>query len=197
MTTPFAIRNLYWIFSACVLVAWLWYSAQLYFTTNKSETIAIGKHLPSLQLIDLKNQPVSITYHNRRWRLLHFWATWCDACKRELPSLEQMAQKLRIRSADNPIPLKVLAISVDMNISIVQSFLASQSAFNSKTLSMQILLDPAAKNAAILGTQKYPETYLIDPNGILRYKWIGPYTWDTADFISNLRRKLAVDIRGH
>jgi peroxiredoxin len=90
--------------------------------------------------------------------LLNFWATWCSTCVVEMPSLERLAADLRAQNK----PVTVLAVSVDENWDLVRNFLKEGSA-------MTILLDKDKSLPGRYGTEKFPESFLIDPDGNIRY----------------------------
>ena len=85
-----------------------------------------------------------------------------------------------------PRGLDVVAVSVDEEWTPVKGF------FPHKPPSFRILLDPKGKLAAQYGTVKFPETYLIDPQGRLRYKFIGPRDWTDPRIVSWFEKTLGV-----
>jgi len=99
--------------------------------------------------------------------LVHFWATWCPPCREELRDLEYLTRRLRGR-------LQVLTITVDDEWSEVSRF------FGDQAPSFGVLWDPGRRLASIYGTQKFPETYLIDRQGRITTKFVGPRPWNSA-----------------
>ncbi|NDF14970.1 TlpA family protein disulfide reductase [bacterium] len=115
--------------------------------------------------------------------LLHFWAKWCEPCAEELPHLLQFARNARF-----PRPLEVLAVSLDPTLEEALSlFPASERAFPENFL---IALDPAHEAAEAMGSFQYPETYLIDPDGRILDKWVGPQQWQKPEVLEFFRQKL-------
>jgi thiol-disulfide isomerase/thioredoxin len=97
--------------------------------------------------------------------LVNFWATWCPPCRDEMPSLTRLAQQFDPRS------FEVVAVSVDEGWAVVDKFLAQpQTPF-------RVALDEGAKMSRTYGTSKFPESYLVDREGKLRLKFVGPRNW--------------------
>ncbi len=97
--------------------------------------------------------------------LVNFWATWCPPCREEMPSLTRLAQQFDTGS------FEVLAVSVDDGWDVVDKFLAQP-----KT-PYRVALDQGATISRTYGTTKFPESYLVDPSGKVRLKFVGPRNW--------------------
>jgi thiol-disulfide isomerase/thioredoxin len=101
--------------------------------------------------------------------LINFWATWCPPCREEMPSLMQLAKSF------DPASFEVLSVSVDDGWEAVNKFFASPPPF-------KVVLDRGAKWSQTYGTSKYPESYLVDREGKLRLKFVGPRDWTDPNF---------------
>ena len=108
-------------------------------------------------LADYKGKPV----------LLNIWATWCEPCKQEIPSLEKLYR------AYGDSGLKMVAVSIDDAVSedSIQRY-----AKNFR-MTFDILHDPSHAIERVYQTTGYPETFVIGPEGTIRKKWIGPDDW--------------------
>jgi len=109
--------------------------------------------------------------------VLNFWATWCAPCVEELPSLVNLQQKMRNKG------ITVLAVSVDQDESLYRRFVQDHN------VNLLTVRDANQKSNNLYGTFKFPETYIIDRNGVMRRKFIGPVDWATpevVDFLSKL-----------
>ncbi len=109
--------------------------------------------------------------------VLNFWATWCPPCVEEMPSLVDMQRRLKDKG------VTVVAISVDVDGNAYQEFVKSHN------VNLLTVRDPDQKSNALYGTSKFPETYIIDRNGVIRRKFMGAVDWtarDVTDFLSTL-----------
>lgn len=110
--------------------------------------------------------------------VLNFWATWCPPCVQEMPSLDEMQQRLKDKG------LVVLAVSVDRNEKSYQEFLRRL------PVSFVTARDPEANISSEYGTYKYPETYVIDSKGKVVAKYINFQNWTSAEILQQLERLL-------
>ena len=109
--------------------------------------------------------------------VLKFWASWCPPCVEEMPSLVQMQQRMKDKGVE------VLAISVDADGNAYHKFLKDHG------VDLLTVRDADQKSNDLYGTFKFPETYIIDRQGVLRRKFIGAVDWNTpevVDFLSKL-----------
>src|SRR5690348_7194137 len=74
---------------------------------GKSVELAEGKGAPELTLMDLDDKDVSLSQYKGKVVLVNFWATWCEACKLEIPWLIEMHKKYGQRG------LVILGVSMD------------------------------------------------------------------------------------
>jgi cytochrome c biogenesis protein CcmG/thiol:disulfide interchange protein DsbE len=108
--------------------------------------------------------------------VLNFWATWCAPCVEEMPSLSQLQQRMKDKG------VTVLAVSVDVNPSLYQSFI------NDHNLHLLTVRDGAQQSSNLYGTFKFPETYIIDRNGVMRRKFIGAVDWSEPEIVDFLNK---------
>lgn len=94
--------------------------------------------------------------------ILHFWATWCAACRHELPGLGRLAQE-----AQN---VRVMAVSDE-------PWSALEAHFAPGPVPPWIARDPAGELARRLGVGSLPDTYLIDTGGVARRRMAGSIDW--------------------
>lgn len=129
----------------------------------------LPKRAPDFVLKNHNGQDVSLSSLRGRAVLLNFWATWCDTCVVEMPSLEKLGEQMRDKN------FTLLAVSVDENWDVVRNFFKDGS-------SMSVLLDKDKQTPARYGTEKYPESYLIDADGYIRYYIISErQIWHTSE----------------
>jgi peroxiredoxin len=127
----------------------------------------------SLQDSDRK---VNLNQFRGQVLVLNFWATWCPPCVEELPSLMNMQDRLRGRG------VVVLGVSIDVDQAAYHRFLKE------RNVNFLTVLDPEQKVAGMYGTSGWPETYVIDRQGVLRRKFIGPVDWNSAEVVQFLSK---------
>ncbi len=118
----------------------------------------------SHRLKDLRGQVV----------VLNFWATWCAPCVVEMPSLENLHRAVKDKG------VIVLAISVDEDAEAYQRFVRE------KGLTFATSRHAGQGIAALYGTFKFPETFIIDREGRVVRKIIGPLEWDQREVVDFL-----------
>ncbi len=117
-----------------------------------------------------------------KWVLVNFWATWCPPCRDEMPSLEMLQRRL---TRDAPGKLEMLAVSVDENWAEVNRF------FGSTQPTFRVLWDREKTASAAYGSRKFPETYLIAPDGTVAAKFTGPRDWYNQGMVQYFTEVLA------
>jgi cytochrome c biogenesis protein CcmG, thiol:disulfide interchange protein DsbE len=117
---------------------------------------------------------VSLSQFRGQVVVLNFWATWCPPCTEELPSLMDMQDRMRARG------VVVLGVSIDVDADAYHRFLQQRG------VNFVTVRDPEQKVAAMYGTSGWPETYIIDRQGVVRRKVVGPINWDSPEVIQML-----------
>lgn len=130
----------------------------------------INKTAPDFQLQRLSEPAKTLAAKEMRGKvwLLNFWGTWCIACREEHPILVKYAKT-------NAVPIygvdyKYANDSSDERSAAIQ-FLAE--AGNPYT---ETIYDPEGRTSIDYGVYGAPESFLIDKNGVIRFKQIGPIT---------------------
>ena len=142
--------------------------------------VRVGDAAPDFRLQTLDGRSVSLAELKGKVVMVHFWATWCPPCVEEIPSLDRLSRSLAGQD------VAVLAVSVDEGgAAAVSAFLERQG------LTLPVLLNPDRSVATSYGTLKFPETYLLDRGGVVRYKIIGAANWDSPDAVKTIRELMA------
>ena len=110
--------------------------------------------------------------------VLNFWASWCEPCLVELPSLDAFQRQFAGQG------VVVLGVSIDRNEKLYHKFLERAH------VSFQTAFDPEANISAGYGTFQVPETYLIDRHGKVLEKVISDQNWMDPEFLARVRRML-------
>jgi cytochrome c biogenesis protein CcmG, thiol:disulfide interchange protein DsbE len=124
----------------------------------------IGSSAPDFTVQDAQNK-FTLSQFRGQIVVLNFWATWCQPCVEEVPSLVEMQSRLKAGG------VTVLAVSVDVDDSAYREFVKDHN------VTLLTVRDPDQKTNRLYGTFKFPETYIIDRNGVMRRKFVGPVDW--------------------
>lgn len=135
----------------------------------------IGQKAPVFTVTD-GAQTVSLEKLRGHVVVLNFWASWCAPCIEELPSLTAMQKSLP--------QVQVLAVSLDQDAEAYTEFLQKH------PVELTKVRDAEQKSNALYGTFRYPETFVIDKQGVVRRKFIGAQNWTSAE-IGDYLKKLA------
>jgi cytochrome c biogenesis protein CcmG/thiol:disulfide interchange protein DsbE len=135
----------------------------------------IGTAAPDFTVQDA-DRKVSLSDLHGKVVVLNFWATWCAPCVEEMPSLVQLQQRFKDKG------LTVVGVSIDVDGEAYHKFLKDYK------IDFLTVRDPDQKAANLYGTFKWPETYIIDRDGIVRRKFIGPVEWSQPEIVDFLNK---------
>lgn len=125
----------------------------------------------SLVFTDLSGKPYPMSQLKGRLVLMNFWLTTCQPCLEELPSLLELANRYGNKG------LMLVMVSTDKKRKAILDFVAKIPQLKNLPPAAIIVRDPGAKIAHSLGTKKFPETYLIKPDGRWGGRVVGARSW--------------------
>lgn len=131
--------------------------------------VAVGSRAPDFKARDLRGGAVrTIANYRGQVVLLNVWATWCEPCRIEMPSMEELYK------AYGPRGLHIVAVSIDAT--------AGEDSIRAYAkdlgLTFEILHDPTHEIEKAYQVTGYPESFVIDRSGIIRRKWISAADWN-------------------
>lgn len=134
------------------------------------------KKVPSFSLKDTKGQNVSIESYRGKVVVLNFWTKTCGPCMEEMPDIADLARILKPMT-----DVALVTVSTDDTaqeaIDTLKSVLREEPPF-------QVLMDADAKvTKERFGTTLFPETWIIDKNGVVRARFDGPREWSSATVV--------------
>jgi len=129
--------------------------------------VKVGDPAPDFTLVDLAGKTWILSELKGQVVFINFWATWCPPCMKELPSMQKLYKTL---PGDK---FKMLAV-LNNDKPAVANFVANQNGFT-----MPILDDSQRLTGSKYAITGLPETFIVDKQGIIREKVIGPAQWDS------------------
>jgi thiol-disulfide isomerase/thioredoxin len=142
------------------------------------------KELPAqaaapLALGNLKGDKLDVGQLHGKVVVVNFWATWCPPCRKEMPSMQRLSDKLASR------PFAMLGVNVGESAEEVQAFLKQV------PLDFPILLDADGVSLKPWQVFAFPTSYVLDKQGRLRLGLFGSIEWDAPDVVERIEALLA------
>jgi thiol-disulfide isomerase/thioredoxin len=125
-----------------------------------------GKKLASN---DLKNKIIFV----------NFWASWCQPCKEEMPSIEALYREMML--GDDFVMVTILYKDSPEN---------AFEYMKSKGYTFPVYVDPNSSAARNYGVTGVPETYIVNKKGVLVRRVIGGADWNSPDEINQIKALL-------
>jgi cytochrome c biogenesis protein CcmG/thiol:disulfide interchange protein DsbE len=134
-------------------------------TDRVAQSPLLGKPAPAVEGQNLDGGTYDLGDSQGRWVVVNFFATWCQACVKEHPELRAFAaEHAQLGDAE------VVSVVFQDDRSTVEEF------FEENGGDWPVVLDERTRIGLDYGVTGIPESYLVDPNGIVRVKLIGGVT---------------------
>jgi len=140
----------------------------------------VGHPAPDFTLPALTGNTVRLShFRGKKTVLINFWATWCAPCRLEMPTMEKAYGKYKGKG------LEILAVSVDAGPkSAVKNFM------DELKLTFPALLDPKMEVLHLYRLSAIPASFLLDKQGIIRFKELGYRDWTDKESTKILEQLL-------
>lgn len=158
-----------------LMAAALAYTAYFYHGDSGAK---VGAMAPDFTL-PARSNSISLSQFRGQLVLLNFWATWCPPCAREMPSMEALRKRMEGK------PFQILAVSVDEG-----GWTAIDAFLKKLPVLLNIVSDAKGDVAALYGTYMLPESYLIDKEGRIIKKYVGPEDWMEDSIVGDIEKNL-------
>jgi cytochrome c biogenesis protein CcmG/thiol:disulfide interchange protein DsbE len=134
-----------------------------------------GGDAPPLRLSDMDGRTIDLADLRGRWVLVHFWASWCGPCRREMPTLDGLRTEIA------PEALHMVLVNTAETDEEVFAFLAIAAP------GLDTLMDRDGSVTERWQPRGLPSTFLVDPGGKLRYLALGGRNWDRPPLLDFVR----------
>jgi cytochrome c biogenesis protein CcmG/thiol:disulfide interchange protein DsbE len=132
----------------------------------------IGRVAPVFSISDGQHA-VNLASLQGKVVVLNFWASWCAPCVEEMPSLQAFQQTMP--------QVQVVAVASDEPFANYQHYVARQH------IDLLTVFDQNQTSNKLYGSFKFPETYIIDKQGVIRRKLIGPQDFTSPSFLKYIQ----------
>jgi peroxiredoxin len=143
---------------------------------GESPVATVGKPAPNFDTVDLKGEVWSLSKLKGKVVFVNFWATWCAPCREEMPSMQRLYAKMPKEK------FEMIALFNNDKPAVVKNFVAKLG------ITIPILSDEYNFAGPKYGLTGVPETFIIDKQGIIREKFIGPAEWDSPENVNMLMK---------
>jgi thiol-disulfide isomerase/thioredoxin len=137
-----------------------------------------GGPTPPLTLNDINGKPLKLEDYRGKVVMVQFWATWCPPCRKEMPSMMRLQDKLAGK------PFIILAVNMGETEKEIKDFLALVKA------DFTVPMDSDGKAISAWKVFVAPSTFLIDPKGNIRYALQGGAEWDAPEYVAKIAELL-------
>jgi thiol-disulfide isomerase/thioredoxin len=134
-----------------------------------------GYPAPALHLTDMDGVVTDLKALRGQWVLVHFWASWCGPCRLEMPTLQQMSRQI---PADR---LRLVLVNTAETDDEVFAFLGTVAP------DLGTLMDRDGSVTEVWQPRGLPSSFLVDPQGKVRYLALGGRAWDSIEYVRFLR----------
>ena len=121
-------------------------------------------HAPDIELLHADGRKVRLSDFKGKLVVVHFWATWCKPCARELPGLLEFAERMA------PNGVTVLAVSLDDNWTNVRTFLGAE-------IPEAVVRGVTGTEGRAYGVGVLPQTFIVGTRGQLLRHAVGAREW--------------------
>jgi thiol-disulfide isomerase/thioredoxin len=137
-----------------------------------------GEPAKPFTLSDIDGVKYSLKQKPGQWTFVHFWASWCGPCRREMPTIQKLSQIMKDTT------LQIFMINTAENEDTIFNFMGIVAP------DMNSLMDRNGTVTEQWQPRGLPTTFLIDPQGRKRYMAIGGRKWDTKPYVDFLQALL-------
>jgi peroxiredoxin len=133
---------------------------------------------PKVELLRTDGSALSLGQLRGKVVLVNFWATWCEPCVTEMPSLQKLRESL------GPQGFEVLAVNYQEGPARIDAFVQKLG------LSFPVVRDTDGSVARAWNARVFPASYVVDREGRIRYVITGGAEWTSPPLVSRIRELL-------
>jgi peroxiredoxin len=147
-------------------------------TKTYEEVASVGNPAPNFEYPDSNGKIWKLSDLRGKVVFINFWATWCLTCESEMPSKEALKEKMKDR------PFQMFGMLFRDDPANLPEY------YRTHTVTLPTLISPNNEAAKKYGITGVPETFIIDKEGIIREKLVGPRVWDAEEQVALIEKWL-------
>ncbi len=147
-------------------------------TKTYEEVASIGKPAPDFEYPDSEGNIWKLADLRGKVVFINFWATWCTTCEAEMPSKESLSKIMEGK------PFQMLGMLFRDDPANLPEY------YKTHEITLPTLISPDNESAKKYGITGVPETFIIDKEGIIREKLVGPRVWDSDEQMAVIEKWL-------
>jgi len=136
-----------------------------YGTVPKLQEMKDHTAAPDFTLVDPGGKKIGLKDFRGKVVFLNFWATWCESCRDEMPSMQRLYQEFKGKG------FEIVGVNVKDKRPDALAFLKKLQ------VTYPIALDPEGEVGLLYGAFGMPVSYLIDRKGVVLARMWGPTDW--------------------
>jgi len=133
---------------------------------------------PKIQLHDIDGKAFNLDETKGQWVFVHFWASWCGPCRKEMPAIQKMWGELE------PLGLKIVLINTAEDEDTIFNFLGIYAP------DIRALMDRNGQITEQWKPRGLPATYLVDKEGLVHYQALGGRPWNNEIYLNFIKSLL-------
>jgi len=130
---------------------------------------------PAIDLLDTNGKRYQLQDYRGKVTVVNFWATWCPPCVEEIPSLNRLREQMQGQ------PFELITINYAESAKTIRAFMQNVS------VQFPVLIDPNGKTAQRWNVIGFPSTFVIGPDGNIRYGVNAAIHWDSEEVVNTLK----------
>ena len=146
------------------------------FASLKMSRLPAGSMVAPFELTALDGTVVKSSELAGKVVLVNFWATWCEPCKEEMPSLARLQKQL------DPAQFTLMTVTTDLQRQGIAHFLSQLG------VSLPVLFDEDQEVSRSFMVRGLPTTIVIARDGTLVGRAVGPRAWDSPEAVAVMRQ---------
>jgi peroxiredoxin len=147
-------------------------------TKEYEEIASVGKPAPDFSYPDSTGKMWKLSDLRGKVVFISFWATWCTTCESEMPSKDALYNRMQGK------PFQMLGVLFRDDPANLVPYKKTH------TVSLPTLISPESDAAKKYGITGVPETFIVDKEGIVRGKFVGPRDWVSEEQIALIEQWL-------